>query len=400
MATLELNRYREYAPDGALDLLLRTAAQVRGRRFVHVNSTRVGGGVAEILHRMVPLMRELEVDAEWAVMDGDAEFFATTKSFHNALQGEAAELTAPMLAHYLDVNRANARRLRLDGDLVLVHDPQPAPLIESRPATGAWVWRCHIDLSAPSPGAWDFLKHYVNRYDRVVVSLESYARHATVPHVVVPPSIDPLSEKNEPMGSDEITRGLRAVGVDLDKPLLVQVSRFDRFKDPVGVIAVYRLVKRRHDVRLVLVGGGATDDPEGVRVLAEVREAAGNDPDIHVLDLSPDSHRTINALQRAATVVLQKSTREGFGLTVAEAMWKGRPVIGGRVGGITVQILEGVTGYTVVTPEEAAARVCHLLTHPDEARAMGERGREHVRQHFLVTRHLHDYLTLMLRLIG
>ncbi|MGH7355754.1 MAG: glycosyltransferase [Candidatus Rokuibacteriota bacterium] len=398
MATLELERYREYAPDGALDLLFRTAAQVRGRRLVHVNSTRVGGGVAEILHRMVPLMRELEVDAQWAVLDGDADFFATTKAFHNALQGEEAPLTEAMLAHYLKVNRANARRLRLDGDFVLVHDPQPAPLIESRPATGAWVWRCHIDLSAPAERAWGFLRSYVNRYDRVVVSLEAYARHVTVPHAVVPPSIDPLAEKNRPMGSDEIGRVLDAVGVPADKPLLVQVSRFDRFKDPLGVIAAYRLVKRRHDVRLVLAGGGATDDPEGGRVLAEVREAAGLDPDIRVLDLPPDAHRTINALQRAATIVLQKSTREGFGLTVAEAMWKGRPVIGGRVGGITLQVLEGVTGYTVVSPEEAAARACHLLAHPEEARAMGERGREHVRQHFLITRHLFDYLALMLRL--
>ena len=207
--------------------------------------------------------------------------------------------------------------------------------------------------------------------------------------------LNPLSEKNRPLTPAEIAGILATLGVATDKPLLVQVSRFDRFKDPLGVIAAYRLVERHHDVRLVLAGGSAPDDPEGASVLAEVRAAAGSDPDIVVLDLPPDAHAAINALQRAATIVLQKSTREGFGLTVAEAMWKGRPVIGGHVGGITVQVLDGVTGYTVTSPEEAAARACHLLEHPEEARAMGERGREHVRQHFLITRHLHDYLGLL-----
>ncbi len=398
MSALALDRYRPHAPAGALDRLLETAARVRGRRFVHVNSTRVGGGVAEILGTMVPLMLELGVDAEWAVIDGDAEFFSTTKALHNALQGAEAPLTAAMLDHWVDVNRANARRLRLGGDFVLVHDPQPAPLVEARPKGGAWLWRCHIDLSAPSARARDVMRPWVERYDLAVVSLKAYARHSSTPHVVVPPSIDPLAEKNRPLAPDEVARALAGVGVAADKPLLVQVSRFDRFKDPLGVIDAYRLIKRRHDVRLVLAGGGAADDPEGDRVLADVRTAAGADPDVVVLDLPPDAHAAINALQRAATIVLQKSTREGFGLTVTEAMWKGRPVIGGRVGGITLQILDGVTGYTVASPDEAAARACHLLEHPEEARAMGERAREHVRQRFLITRHLHDYLTLMVRL--
>jgi len=395
MAVLELDRYRTYAPDGAVDLLTRTAEQVRGRRFVHVNSTRVGGGVAEILQRMVPLMLELGVDADWLVVDGDDDFFATTKALHNALQGAESELTGAMVEHWIEVNRANARHLRLEGDLVLIHDPQPAPLVEARPMHGAWLWRCHIDLSAPSARAWEVLRPWVARYDGAVVSLEAYARRMPTPHVVVAPSIDPLSEKNRPLTPAEIAGTLATLGVATDKPLLVQVSRFDRFKDPLGVIAAYRLVERHHDVRLVLAGGSAPDDPEGASVLAEVRAAAGSDPDIVVLDLPPDAHAAINALQRAATIVLQKSTREGFGLTVAEAMWKGRPVIGGHVGGITVQVLDGVTGYTVTSPEEAAARACHLLEHPEEARAMGERGREHVRQHFLITRHLHDYLGLL-----
>lgn len=395
----ELERYRGVAPEGAVDRLLRIADRVRGRRFVHVSSTRVGGGVAEILHRLVPLMRELGVAAEWSVIEGDADFFAVTKALHNALQGTDQPITDAMLARYLDVNRANAARLRPEGDLVLVHDPQPAALIEARPPRGAWAWRCHIDLSAPVGRAWEFLGGWVSRYDTAVVSLDAFALHLAIPHVVVHPSIDPLAEKNRPLTPGETAAALGALGVPDDKPLLVQVSRFDRFKDPVGVIAAYRLVKRDHDVRLVLAGGGAADDPEGVRVLEEVREAARGEPDILVLDLPPDAHLAINALQRAATIVIQKSTREGFGLTVAEAMWKGKPVVGGAVGGITVQVLDGVTGYTVDSVEAAARRIRHLLDHPELARTMGDRGREHVRRNFLIIRHLADYVSLLARLI-
>ena len=395
----ELDRYRDLAPDGAVDLLLRAAEPLRGRRFVHVNSTRIGGGVAEILHRLVPLMRELGFDVEWAVMDGDADFFATTKAMHNALQGAEQLITDAMLAHYLDVNRANAARLQLEGDLVLIHDPQPAATIETRRRGGAWVWRCHIDFSAPRGRAWEFLEGYVNRYDAAVVSLEAYARHLAVPHVVVPPSIDPLAEKNRALPQGEIATALGVLGVPDDKPLLVQVSRFDRFKDPVGVIRAYRLVKREHDVRLVLAGGGAADDPESREVLTEVREAAADDRDILVLDLPPGSHLAINALQRAATIVIQKSVREGFGLTVAEAMWKGKPVVGGATGGITIQIVDGVTGYTVTSVDEAAFRISHLLSHPKLGWAMGAAGRERVRRRFLITRHLADYVSLLAGLV-
>jgi trehalose synthase len=392
----ELDRYRDLVPADSVDTLLRLAERARGRRFVHVSSTRVGGGVAEILRRLVPLLRELGLDAGWAVIDGDPEFFATTKAMHNALQGAEQPVSDATLAHYLEVNRANAARLGLEGDLVLVHDPQPAALVEARPARGAWVWRCHIDLSEPRGRAWEFLRPWVHRYDAAVVSLPAFARHLAIPHVVVHPSIDPLAEKNRPLAPGEIAGALAALGVADDKPLLVQVSRFDRFKDPVGVIAAYRLVKRAHDVRLVLAGGTADDDPEGREVLAEVREAAGRDPDVLVLDLPPDAHRAINALQRAAAVVLQKSTREGFGLTVAEAMWKGKPVVGGATGGIMVQIEDGVTGYTVDSIEGAAARAVRLLDRPDLARAMGAAGRERVRRRFLITRQLADYLALLL----
>ena len=393
-----IEAYREVAPKGAVDFLARLSEQVRGRRFVHVNSTQVGGGVAEILSRLVPLMNELGVKAGWEVIEGDPDFFATTKAFHNALQGTEQVFSEAMLEHYLEVNRKNAERLKVGGDLVLIHDPQPAAMIETRPAEGKWVWRCHIDLSDPQRRAWAFLRRFVVRYDAAIFSLPAFAQQLPIPQFLVYPSIDPLAEKNRRMSRKEIEKVLDTLQVPDDKPILLQVSRFDRFKDPIGVINAYRIVKRYNDVRLVLAGGGATDDPEGVQVLAEVREAAGRDPDIIVLDLPSNAHLQINALQRAATIVIQKSTREGFGLTVAEAMWKGKPVIGGATGGITEQVVYGVTGYTVNSVEGAAYRIRYLLSNPQRLRKMGEAAREHVRQNFLITRHLRDYLSLLIHL--
>jgi trehalose synthase len=399
-SAITIDSYRGVAPRGTVDLLLHLAERVRGRSFLHVNSTRAGGGVAEILNRLLPILRELGIKAEWEVIAGDPPFYQTTKAFHNALQGMEQGLTEPMLAHYLEVNRANAERLRPAGDLVLIHDPQPAAMIAARPREGKWVWRCHIDLATPQRRHWNFLRQFVVRYDAAIFSLPAFAQHLPIPQFLVYPSIDPLAEKNRRMSRSEVDEILGRLGVPRDKPILLQVSRFDRFKDPVGVISAYRIVKRHHDVRLVLAGGGAADDPEGAQVLAEVREAAGPDPDIHILDLPADAHLAINALQRAATVVLQKSTREGFGLTVAEAMWKGKPVIGGATGGIMVQVIYGVTGYTVTSPDGAAYRIRYLLSNPGLMRRMGEAAREHVRQNFLITRHLRDYLSLLVHLTG
>ena len=387
--------YRNVAPRGTVDFLLRLASRVQGRRFVHVNSTREGGGVAEILNRLVPVMRDLGIKTDWEVIAGDSDFYATTKAFHNALQGKEQVLTEAMLEHYLDVNRANAERLRPAGDLVLIHDPQPAAMIEARAPEGKWVWRCHIDLSTPQRRVWTFLRRFVVRYDAAVFSLPVFAQQLPIPQFLAYPSIDPLADKNRWMSAKEVEKILDCLAVPDDKPILLQVSRFDRFKDPIGVVNAYRLVKRYHDVRLVLAGGGAADDPEAAQVLNEVREAAGRDPDIYVLDLPSNAHLAINALQRAATIVIQKSTREGFGLTVAEAMWKGKPVIGGATGGITAQIVYGVTGYTVNSVEGCAFRIRYLLSNPQLMRRMGEAGREHVRENFLITRHLRDYLSLL-----
>lgn len=397
-SVITIEAYRGVAPKGEVDFLLRLADRVRGRSFLHVNSTRFGGGVAEILARLVPIMADLGIKAAWEVIEGDPEFFATTKAFHNALQGTEQVFTESMLEHYLGVNRKNAERLKPASDLVLIHDPQPAAMIEARPREGKWVWRCHIDLSNPQRRAWAFLRRYVLKYDAAVFSLPAFAQQLPIPQFLAYPSIDPLAEKNRPLSKKEIAKILQALQVPEDRPILLQVSRFDRFKDPVGVINAYRMVKRYHDVRLVLAGGGAADDPEGAGVLAEVRNAAGRDPDILVLDLPSNAHLQINALQRAATIVIQKSTREGFGLTVAEAMWKGKPVIGGAIGGITAQILYGVTGYTVNSVEGAAYRIRYLLSNPGLMRKMGEAGREHVRRNFLITRHLRDYLSLLAHL--
>ncbi len=390
-----LDDYRSVVSGGTIDLLHRLAERVRGRSLLHVNSTRVGGGVAEMLARYVPLFTDLGLPVRWEVMTGDEGFFRVTKSFHNALQGAEQTFTDQMLAGYVETNRANAARLNLDADVVIVHDPQPAALIEFAPKRGRWVWRCHIDVSRPQRRAWSFIRNFVVRYDGAIFSLPKFAQRLPIPQYLVYPSIDPLSDKNRPLEPGEVETVLHRLQIPADKPILLQVSRFDRFKDPLGVINAYRIVKKYDDCRLILAGGGASDDPEGAQVLAEVQEAASGDPDIHVLVLPPTAHYEINALQHAATIIIQKSTKEGFGLTVAEGMWKGKPVIGGFAGGITVQIIYGVTGYTVNSPEGCAFRIRHLLNNPALAKQMGENAREYVRDNFLITRDLAEHLALM-----
>jgi trehalose synthase len=393
--SVRLEDYREVAPPGTVDLLYRLSEKVKGRSFLNINSTRLGGGVAEILNRLVPLLNELGVKTTWDVIQGSDEFFSVTKGFHNALQGQEQEISERMYEAYVECNRENAKRMLFDADMILVHDPQPAALIDFGPRVGKWVWRCHLDISEPVRRVWRFLRNYVVKYDAAIFSLPIFAQKLPIPQFVVYPSIDPLSDKNRELGRREVNKILDRLGIPRDKSILLQVSRFDRFKDFVGVIRAYRIVKKHNDCRLVLAGGRAADDPEGKVVVDEVREAAGKDPDIHILELPSDSHIEINALQRAATIVLQKSIKEGFGLTVSEAMWKGKPVIGGDTGGITVQILYYLTGYTVSSVEGAAFRIRYLLNNPQIARKMGADAREYVRRNFLITRHITDYLTLM-----
>jgi len=387
-----INQYNGISPKGDLLLLQRLARVLGGRSFLHVNSTREGGGVAEILQRMIPILQGLGIDARWEVISGDEQFFEMTKKVHNALQGNKETVTDAMWQHHFEINRQNAANIDLDADAVIIHDPQPGPLVEFK-KKGVWIWRCHIDISNPFRDVYNALGRYALKYDAIIFSVSKFARAMNIDEFIIPPSIDPLSEKNRELSDDEISETSKRLGIPADRPIILQVSRFDRFKDPLGVIKSYRMVKKYNDCVLVLAGSPATDDPEGAAVLNEVKEFAANDPDIHILLLPPFSDRDINALQRMAFVVLQKSLKEGFGLTVAEAMWKGKPVIGGAVGGIPLQIVHGITGFLVHSIEGAAFRIRQLLNAPEMADAMGERAKEFVRKNFLITRQIRDYLS-------
>ncbi|MBZ0156667.1 MAG: glycosyltransferase [Alphaproteobacteria bacterium] len=388
-----MDRYAGVAPKGDLLLLRKLGERLGGRSFLHINSTKAGGGVAEILQRMIPILSALDIRSRWEVIQGDERFYDITKKIHNALQGGPERITEDMWRHHREINRANAGKLDLEADAVLIHDPQPAALVEHR-KKGTWIWRCHIDLGNPSPDVFAAIARYCTQYDGLVFSVARFARALPLSEFIVAPSIDPLSDKNRELTGTEIAESLERLGIPGDRPLILQVSRFDRFKDPIGVIQAYRIVKKYNDCILVLAGSPADDDPEGARVLEEVKNYAADDPDIFVLLLPPFSDTDINALQRAATVVLQKSLKEGFGLTVSEAMWKGKPVIGGAAGGIPLQIVHGITGFLVHSPEGAAFRIRQCLNNPDMVRRMGDRGREYVRTNFLITRQVRDYLSV------
>ncbi|MGO4880444.1 MAG: glycosyltransferase [Bryobacteraceae bacterium] len=396
---IQLDDYQEVAGPGVIEELHVLAARVTGHRIQHINSTPVGGGVAEILTRLVPLMQELGLETRWDVIKGDHAFFGVTKAFHNALHGKQEEITHQMFEIFRENTRTNLRDIDFSGDVIFIHDPQPAGLIARKKEIARnWVWRCHIDVSAPQPDVWNFLRPYVEQYDAAIFSMPDFAQRLPVVQFRIAPSIDPLSDKNKPLERSYISSVLEKYHVDPGRPILTQVSRFDRFKDPLGVIAAYRMVKKRFRCQLVLAGGGAPDDPEGAEVLHEVQVAAADDPDIHVLLLPPFSDLEINALVRASTIVLQKSVREGFGLTVSEALWKKKPVIGGAVGGIKLQIIDGVTGFLVHSSEGAANRITQLLGDRRLRDRLGENGYQHVRQNFLLTRHVKDYLLTVLAL--
>jgi trehalose synthase len=403
MTALLLDRYQEIVGEAVINNLRQLAEPLRGAKVVHVNSTREGGGVAEILNRMIPLKEELGLEPSWEVIVGNGEFYQCTKYMHNTLQGNRFEIPQPLLRQYEETNQENAERLRQqleEADFVVIHDPQPAPLLHlCSGRKGKWIWRCHIDVSRPYRPVWKYLRGFVEPYDASIWSLAEFAQPLHHPLYLIRPSIDPLSEKNTELSKSELQEVAERFNLDPDRPTVIQVSRFDRFKDPLGVIRAFRLAKRFTPLQLVLAGGGATDDPEGEEVLAEAKAAAIDDPDIHILLLPPDAHRTINALQRISDIVLQKSTKEGFGLTVTEAMWKGKPVIGGEVGGIRLQVYNHHTGFLVNTPEGAALRIRYLLTHRNKLKEMGQKAQQFVLENFLITRHVREYLTLMVAIL-
>jgi len=397
-----LQPYEQVVGPIVIGQLRQFARELSGARVVHVNSTRVGGGVAEILSWLIPLMCDLGIEASWEVIEGNDPFFQVTKSFHNGLQGVAVPLSNAMIKTYEETVAENAERLRTsleEADFVFIHDPQPARLLELCPnRKGKWIWRCHIDASHPHRKIWKYLQSKVEGYDASIFSMPEFAQKLPHPQFLIAPSIDPLSEKNCPLPPREIASTLQCHNIPEDLPILAQISRFDGFKDPIGVIEAFKILAEVLEVRLIMAGGGATDDPEGAAVLEEVQDAAQGDSRIHVLLLPSDAHRTINALQRASTIVLQKSLQEGFGLTVTEAMWKGKPVIGGNVGGIRLQVHNYHTGFLVNTPEGAALRMRELLHRPELISRMGETAKFFVKDNFLLTRHLREYLTLMLAL--
>jgi trehalose synthase len=341
--------------------------------------------------------------ASWEVITGDSEFYQCTKSMHNAIQGNRVTIPDTLLNHFQEVKEQNANQLRSileEADFVFIHDPQPVALLKyCSNRKGKWIWRCHIDASHPHRGTWRFIDRFVREYNASIFSLPQFVQILPHPAYIIPPSIDPLSEKNVDLTQDELDSVRSRFGIDADAPMIAQISRFDQFKDPVGVIEAYKLARQYiPTLQLVLAGGGATDDPEGEAVLNEVRFAAGDDPNIKVLLLPPDAHRTINALQRLADIVLQKSTKEGFGLTVTEALWKGKPVIGGDTGGIRLQVINFHTGFLVNTPEGAALRIRYLFNQKQKMQEMGVKAKEFVRENFLLTRQLREHLTLMVSL--
>jgi trehalose synthase len=395
-------RIDDYVPivgQSTVDELRMLADCLQGVSIQNINSTAVGGGVAEILTRMIPLLKQLNVNARWDVIKGDERFFVTTKKMHNALHGVQVEITDAEYEAFLDVNRSNAAELQF-ADLVFVHDPQPIALVERRASVGKhWIWRCHIDFSRPDPGVWNFLRTYIQSYHAAVFSAPAFARDLPIPQVLISPSIDPLSDKNRDLTEEEIASVFNRFGVDRSRPVVTQISRFDFLKDPLGVIKAYKIAKKRVDIQLVLAGGGATDDPEGPQVMAQVQEEAAKDKDIFAIFLPPGADLEINALQRGSAVVLQKSLREGFGLTVAEAMWKAKPVIAGAVGGIPLQITHRYSGILTHSIQGTGQAIKQLINEPEYARTLGMNAREHIKNNFLITRHIKDYLLLFLSLL-
>jgi trehalose synthase len=374
------------------------AEPLQGRRVLHVSATAFGGGVSEILYTLVPLMRDVGLDCEWHVIYGREEFFNATKLMHNALQGAPVDLDSEQWATWERYNEINASELSDGWDVCLIHDPQPAALRTLAPEKSkSWIWRCHIDLSTPNRDTITQLLPYLQQYECTLFHMASYVPEGLDGGVnVVPPAIDPLTPKNMALLPEDASYVCGQFGIDVDRPLICQVSRFDPWKDPLGVIDAYRVVKETMpEVQLALVGSMASDDPEGWDFYNATVAHADGDEDIHILNnFNNVGAIEVNAFQSHSDVLIQKSTREGFGLTVSEAIWKARPFIGGNVGGIPLQIQDRVTGFLVSSPQECAERAIEILRDPQLGRSLGRTGKEHVRKHFLTPRYLRDYLRI------
>jgi trehalose synthase len=396
---INVEDYEPIVGKSYIEELRMLARRLSGKTILNINSTFAGGGVAEILSRLVPLLNQLGVDVRWQTISGEAQFFKVTKKLHNALHGKDEPISDDEFSLFLETTERNLNQIDFSGDILFIHDPQPVALITRKSDIGKkWIWRCHIDISHPDAQVWRFLEQFVTNYDAAVFSSPNFAQQLPIRQFFAPPSIDPLSDKNKQLSPEAMDAVLAKYGLNRDKPLILQVSRFDRLKDPLGVIKAFELVRKNFTCQLVLAGGTASDDPESGEVLQEVRERAAGNSDIHILDIPPGSDIDINALQRAATVIMQKSLREGFALTITEALWKAKPVVASAVGGIPLQVKNRLTGLLCHSVEGAAYALRQILANPDYGRWLGRNGREHVRQHFLIVREIRDYMLMFLTL--
>uniref|UniRef100_A0A7V4JR28 Glycosyltransferase n=1 Tax=Thermodesulfobacterium geofontis TaxID=1295609 RepID=A0A7V4JR28_9BACT len=398
-----LKQYIPFVGEETLQELFILSKKLKDLKVLHVNSTHKGGGVAEILQRFIPLMNELEIKTDWKVFKGDEKFFSFTKKLHNLLHLPSEKcINSEEFVYYLKITYENLKEIDTENyDVVFIHDPQPMGLIVNKQKKQKWIWRCHIDTSTPDPRAWNFIENFLNSYDACIFHMPEFVyEKIEIPAYAILPSIDPLHPKNIDLSEEEIKNILTKFGINSEKPIILQVSRFDRLKDPFGVVKTFKLVKKKYDCQLILAGSFASDDPEGEEVYKELLNLIADERDIFVLNLPPDSHKEINAFQRGATVVIQKSLKEGFGLVVSEAMWKSKPVVGSNIGGIKRQIVHGVTGYLVESVEGAAMRIKQLLANKYLREKMGFHAKERVKHRFLIIRHLRDYLLLIYKILN
>lgn len=397
LTKMQIYDYEDIVGKSAIEELKILADKLSSKTILNINSTFSGGGVAEILSRLVPLLNQLGVNAVWEIIRAGEEFFEVTKKFHNALHNKPEYISEKEYELFLEVSRKNLQQLNLQGDIFFIHDPQPIVLVEDKERRGGkWIWRCHVDVSNPNAEVWNFLRNYIVRYDAVVFSAPGFSQPLPIRQFLISPSVDPLSDKNKDLPQETIRSVLNKYNIDQNKPIVLQVSRFDYLKDPVGVIQAFKMVRKSIDCQLILAGGNASDDPESEEVLQTVYASADSDPDIHILVVPPGSDVEINALQRAADVILQKSIKEGFGLTITEALWKSKPVIASAVGGIPLQVENKFTGLLCYTIEGAAYALKQLLSNREYASWLGKNGHEHIKQNYLITRHLREYLLLFL----
>lgn len=394
-----LEDYREIVGDKVIASIYRKARGLYGKHILHINSTYQGGGVAEMLQTLVPLMNDIGINTGWRILHGNPDFFTITKKFHNALHGESLNLSKIKKTLYVQTNEDFSTYTHIDHDCVIVHDPHPLPLIKFYDKRQPWVWRCHIDLSHPLPELWDYFKTFLLKYDTVIVSNEIYKKEdLPLDHRIVPPAIDPFIPKNFDLNDEIIPKTLKRFGIPTDKPLITQISRFDKWKDPQGVVEVFKMVKEKLDCRLILCGNMAMDDPEGLKIYEKVKEKAKKLIETSdVILITVENNLLVNVLQRVSDVIIQKSLKEGFGLTVTEALWKGKPVVASNIGGIPLQIEDGKNGF-LLEPDDLegfAERILDILQKPDLAKEMGKQGKKIVKKQFLITRLLSDYLDLL-----